>query len=240
MGKIHSNLEWLTAAEAVEHLGDLIGDKITLAQLMRQCATGGCNAYLEPPPEGQSNLREAAGMAFTSPRGSSHHAIHSTLPATWGQDQELRIWLRGDITQFDFPLGGGELLPPDQRFGCRDLSNTDWVVRLKGWQFEPRFKRAEIEALAEKINGESAQSRTVTASLSDATLGATIRQQRKDFANRPREGQEARDLEYQRWRDEGTAIQRERRRKASKRELAKQIKENLGLPDSIDTIRKRL
>lgn len=75
---------------------------------------------------------------------------------------------------------------------------------------------------------------------SDASLGAAVRQQRKNFAERQRESQEEREREFQRWREEGAAIQKERSRKASKRHLAELIKASLNLPDSTETIRKRL
>jgi hypothetical protein len=75
---------------------------------------------------------------------------------------------------------------------------------------------------------------------SDAALGAAIRQKHKDFATRLREEISERETEYQRWRDAGAKIQNERNRPASKRDLAKLIQSKLGLPDSSETIRKKL
>jgi len=76
---------------------------------------------------------------------------------------------------------------------------------------------------------------------SDMSLGAATRQRNSEFAQRPRDGNEARLKEYKRWYDEAVLIQQKRAtRKASLRELANMVRINLGLPDSIETIRKRL
>lgn len=71
---------------------------------------------------------------------------------------------------------------------------------------------------------------------SDASLGAAIREQRKAFASKPRDGRED---EYQRWKEAKEKIQQERTRPTSDRELAGLVKERLKLPDSEELIRKR-
>lgn len=75
---------------------------------------------------------------------------------------------------------------------------------------------------------------------SDAALGAVTRAQRKNFADRPRDAREAREREYQGWRDASAEIQEKRERPATKRHLSALVKERLNLPDSEETIRKRL
>ncbi|WP_200278983.1 hypothetical protein [Rhabdochromatium marinum] len=75
---------------------------------------------------------------------------------------------------------------------------------------------------------------------SDLSLERAEHKKRKKFTHRNREKSEERATEKERWRVEGEKIQATRTRKASKRELAGLVKENLGLPDSIETIRKRL
>lgn len=80
----------------------------------------------------------------------------------------------------------------------------------------------------------------MTANQSDASLGAHTRQRNQAFANKRRELQDARVIEYQRWRDAAVRIKQRRERNPSMRELATLVKESLNLPDSIETIRKRL
>lgn len=77
-------------------------------------------------------------------------------------------------------------------------------------------------------------------SASDAALGASRRQQLQGFADRPREDRDARKAEFERWRTTAAAIQQERSRPASIRDLAKLVKNRLNLPDSPETIRKRI
>jgi hypothetical protein len=75
----------------------------------------------------------------------------------------------------------------------------------------------------------------------DAALGASRRQQLQAFASKPREDRDSREAEYQRWRSAAADIQQERTRTTpSTRALAALVKDRLGLPDSIETIRKRL
>jgi hypothetical protein len=75
---------------------------------------------------------------------------------------------------------------------------------------------------------------------SDAALGAYTRERNRSFAEGNREDLEARTVEKKRWRDAGAEIQRGRERPASKRKLAKLVKQSLGLPDSEEIIRKAL
>ena len=101
-------------------------------------------------------------------------------------------------------------------------------------------------ALLEVIKAQMSQpildvsSSAIVASQSDASLGAHYRQQNRDFAEKNHERHEARAVEHQRWRDVADEIQRTRKRPASLRELADLVKERLNLPDSKNTIRKRL
>lgn len=75
---------------------------------------------------------------------------------------------------------------------------------------------------------------------SDAALGAHTRAQMKAFSERSLAAKKLRHTEHKRWKACGLAIQAGRQKPASKRHLAELIKNELGLPDSTDTIRKRL
>ncbi|CAI8880209.1 DNA primase [Pseudomonas sp. IT-P258] len=102
------------------------------------------------------------------------------------------------------------------------------------------------DELLEVIETQKAQptldtsSSAIAPNQSDASLGEYYRKQNRDFAEKNQERHEARDVEHQRWRDTADEIQRLRQRPASLRELAVLVKERLNLPDSKNTIRKRL
>ncbi|PMZ89155.1 MULTISPECIES: hypothetical protein [unclassified Pseudomonas] len=102
------------------------------------------------------------------------------------------------------------------------------------------------DALLEVIEAQKTQptldasSSAIAPNQSDASLGEYYRKQNRDFAERNQERHEARDIEHQRWRNTADEIQRLRKKPASLRELAVLVKERLNLPDSQNTIRKRL
>ncbi|MNG09998.1 hypothetical protein D3C84_934430 [compost metagenome] len=73
---------------------------------------------------------------------------------------------------------------------------------------------------------------------SDADLGAEVRQQRSGFATPGVERQRAKAAKHQLWIDTAEEIQAGRARKASKRELARLVKQRLDLHDTVETIRK--
>ncbi|WP_409302878.1 hypothetical protein, partial [Pseudomonas sp. KCJK8993] len=75
---------------------------------------------------------------------------------------------------------------------------------------------------------------------SDEALGAFYRERNREFAKRNQERGNARADEHQRWREAAAEIQAGRQRPATTRQLAQLVKESLGLPDSIETIRKRI
>lgn len=75
---------------------------------------------------------------------------------------------------------------------------------------------------------------------SDAALGAHIRERQQAFSARVYEERDARAEEHQRWRDAGEEIQRGRQNPLSLRQQAEMVKEFLDLPDTVETIRKRL
>lgn len=76
--------------------------------------------------------------------------------------------------------------------------------------------------------------------LSDRSLGRNRRAQLRAFAVRNEDRADEREQEWARWRAKGTEIQAGRKRKASKRGLADLVKTALSLPDSVETIRKKL
>ncbi len=75
---------------------------------------------------------------------------------------------------------------------------------------------------------------------SDLSMGRAEREKRKAFA-RMNESQTAeRTPEWARWKNEADKIQAARKSPASKRQLAKLVKESLQIPDSAETIRKHI
>lgn len=75
---------------------------------------------------------------------------------------------------------------------------------------------------------------------SDAALGRARREQLRSFAERSEDRGNEREPEWERWRAKAAEIQAGRTRKASKRKLAQLVKDALSLPDSPETIRKKL
>lgn len=79
---------------------------------------------------------------------------------------------------------------------------------------------------------------------SDMTLGAATRQRNRAFAESPRDGYEMRKAVFDYWHETAQIIQQQHlqsnNRHLSLRRLAEKVKEKLNLPDSTETIRKRL
>ena len=102
------------------------------------------------------------------------------------------------------------------------------------------------DALEELIAAQKTQSALTTPhpkskfNESDAALGAHIRERQQVFSVRVHEERDARAVEHQRWRDAGEEIKRGRQNPVSRRQLAELVKDCLDLPDSVETIRKRL
>jgi hypothetical protein len=143
--------------------------------------------------------------------------------------EEIRALPRhptGDYSQpvLKFPCSVQALISLLEEYGLRDCLNED---RLELWIAEcatpdPIFTLEELAAQ------------------SDAALGAAQRAQMTGMALGNRARAAARQKEWYRWQAEADKIQAAHTRKCSKRELAELVKKTLGLPDSVDTIRKRL
>lgn len=211
MEDIYRALKWLSMAQALDFLARLTKSQATEEILIQLCCERKARIYVDIYPPG----------------------AEGTISST-----------KEKVTLF----GIHEVLNPDMAFldteqTCVVLRYEDahWIGLLPRNMRIAKIPSEDIEALAIRIDKEREQKICPeSATSSDAALGASIRQQRKDFAERPREEQDARELEYERWRKAGNEIQRERSRPTSTRDLAKLVKARLNLPDSTETIRKRL
>ncbi|MDV7212926.1 hypothetical protein [Azotobacter beijerinckii] len=163
MDKFYGLLDWLDVSQAIDFLSVLTGRAIDQGQLMVLCRHNHCNAYLDsPPPDGKSILPETGAFCATMPSGVGHHLIKWPHPHQWEDGQKIRFCLQGKVRQFDFFKGEPLLNGPD-RFGSREVEDCDWFVELSETNFEPRFKRSDIELLGAKMNvgaGRSGMSRT--------------------------------------------------------------------------------
>lgn len=122
------------------------------------CRRNHCNAYLDsPPPDGKSILLETGEFCATMPSGPGHHLIKFPHPHCWEDGQKILFCLQGKVTQFDFFKGELLLNGPD-RFGSREVEDYDWFVELSETNFEPRFKRSDIELLGAKMNAGAGRS----------------------------------------------------------------------------------
>ena len=154
----------------------------------------------------------------------------------WGSRRAAAIW-RHEVpvcagTAHEYTLAVGDLWVNEADFAaaCGRLGLTAYQWPRVPWPQQ----RNDIEERP-IVGTEGAPS-----SASDASLGAYHRGQLQNFANKNKERSEARQAEWRRWRNEAQRIQSGRTRKASKQELAGLIKQALNLPDSIETIRKRI
>ncbi|WP_367025677.1 hypothetical protein ABZN20_14305 [Methylococcus sp. ANG] len=110
-------------------------------------------------------------------------------------------------------------------------------IRIPAYEVEALKKVGEFYEWVEGF--EPVQLNAATDS--DAALGRQIRAQRSEFAKRnAAEVKGAREQEWERWRSEAERIQAGRIREASKRKLAELVKKSLNLPDSVETIRKKI
>lgn len=154
--------------------------------------------------------------------------VDSDLSKLWRKNTPgKRLFKREDLRSWAMETGQRDLMPflfPEDR----EQSNTD----------DARMRADTEEALSafETLNPGLVK----PVNESDATLGAAIREQRREFANRNQERSHARQAEWERWRAKAAEIQAGRTREASKRELAELVKAALNLKDNIETIRKKL
>lgn len=84
------------------------------------------------------------------------------------------------------------------------------------------------------------ESSSSTSGQSDAALGAQRREQLREFQKINTERNEARTAEWERWKSEAQQIQASHKRNLSKLEISRKVKKSLNLPDSIETIRKKI
>jgi hypothetical protein len=118
------------------------------------------------------------------------------------------------------------------RGGSLDERKTpsEWIAWAASKGFEP-YWLGRVPLQAETLLGTSQ---------SDAALGAITRQKNAELAQINRDAHNARQTEWTRWKEAACKLQHGRQRKATKRELAELVKRELKLPDSIETIRKRI
>lgn len=168
------------------------------------------------------------GLTIKVPRGTVYHlSFHANSPCLDSDGKSTALLVEG-------PIGTPDMRPEIPLVD----SYTLWPEGGSVITFERDklfFLGADLKHYAETLPQAS---RTIDPS--DAALGASVRQQRSKFGQKPRENQEARATEYQRWRDAANEIQRSRTRPASKRELGGLVKAHLNLPDSPETIRRYL
>lgn len=238
--KLYNLLEWLEMGQAVDWLRSMTGVTIKGEDLAALCNAGRCSVYVDA--DGATSYNEELAMCFTlKGRGRVRSEFLYTSPPN-----ETQLHICGRFrAEFDcWHVEPCDVYPGDLMPGL--------MFSMDGW-YLPYFKSSDIKTLADKMNNEPALSPSEDGGPvtrgdssdekdldSDAALGAATRAQRKNFANRPRDAGEAREREYQRWRGAGVDIQKERERPATKRQLSALVKERLNLPDSEETIRKRL
>lgn len=97
-----------------------------------------------------------------------------------------------------------------------------------------------VEVWRQKHSGSDAVADAEPTVDSDTALGRARRAQLKSFVESGNDITAARQPEWDKWKAKGEEIQAGRKREASNRLLAKLVKDALSLPDSVETIRKKL
>ncbi|MDD2106818.1 hypothetical protein [Pseudomonas asiatica] len=249
MDRVYPHMGWLAMDQAVDYLHHLGLPEITERAFWQLCKIGKCRVYLD--------CCNREGWLHTSSDGET--PIYDDVVGD-GYCQIIfppdQVFNRTNYTDVSGPMV----------FRNRLINDQEWVLKAPYDISEARFKPIDIEALAGLVadTGERGQiiklnelsdvnyaaklevlassnnTEIEQQSISDAALGAKVRRQRQDFAIRPREDRDAREAEYRRWLTAAEEIRQESSRPRSKRELAQLVKERLHLPDSLETVRKRL
>lgn len=156
MEKFYNLLEWLEINESLEYLALLTNTRLTPENLMFLCSQERCNAFLANLVDGESILPESGFLSRTIGTGTFHR-IKFPHPHTWPTDEKRRFCVQGSVTQFDFSKRDQNVVAVTQRFGSRSVENCDWFVELGTDEYKPLFKRIDLNALADAMNGTATQ-----------------------------------------------------------------------------------
>ncbi len=140
-----------------------------------------------------------------------------------------------------------------ERYPCGKLMafTLEIYLTLFHWKGTPFISRLDYRAWADRGHSKSdyvaawiesveVDCKAQGGNESDTALGRARREQLTAFTNNSKENSQARQEEWKRWRSEAERIQGTSQRKLSKSELARRVKKNLKLPDSIRTIRAHI
>lgn len=265
----YRSLEWLTLEQAADWIEIISSSAVEDSYLYAMAEFGNCSMYVDASGlKGQTEVKYRPSP-LQPVRGIGICEVVTPLVAE-GRDTHLYgpVEFIGGYDDGKQKASCSWWISPnidyEPLFKSNEIEEIGKMTTASGWSSQtpaiagaPKVVTSVDEVTTEALNiqasaaGEIADTHspiaaseparlTDHANSSDAALGAAVRQQRKDFAGIPRDDRLDREREYQRWRDTAAAIQDGRDRKASQRALAGLVKDQLRLPDSVETIRKRL
>ncbi|VVQ12315.1 hypothetical protein PS914_05342 [Pseudomonas fluorescens] len=191
MEKFYKELGWLDIDQAADCFSRLTGESMTPQNLMVLCSKKRCDAYLTRLVNGESFLEETGEACLTASSGT-YHLINFPHPHTWASGEPWKFCVIGTVTQYDSSPSGGPLRSGRMRFESRVVENCTWFVSLSADEYAPTFKEADIQSLADSMNGKSTKAseleQTANKELQLASSESTQRQHsnpefRPDYSN---------------------------------------------------------
>lgn len=145
MDKIYRHLPWLSAAEACEFLGLLTKTVINVQTIRKLCTEGLCNAYVNC--QGVLGTTEETRLKVCAD-GIQLLVAPSQLTATEYPDQQ---GTQCPALEAFKPLMRGPVVLYTEN-GTKTAEDVEWQQTNGQLEHLAIFKRAEIEALADKLN----------------------------------------------------------------------------------------
>ncbi|PTS82103.1 hypothetical protein DBR00_18500 [Pseudomonas sp. HMWF032] len=149
MDKLYRLLDWLTLSQAVDWLETLTQTKISDWNLLQLCESGQCAAYIES--SGLDGV--SADFAHSVVSGIGKQKVLNPIELLdCGEPKERVLNLFGLALVQEIT----EALPSSDDH--TQEMELDWCAKTSMYHLSALFKRAEVEALASKMNGENKQS----------------------------------------------------------------------------------
>ena len=142
MKKIYPLLDWLSMTEAMDWLRTMTETQFRERDLIKLCCLGHCDVYVNfgqsvKGVDGDSFVRDVKGTGIQKVM-YPHELYRAGVP------EIAHIWLYGIASWTDF---SGQFLEENLE------EKIDWVASVLMSEIYPKFKPADIQSLAAKMNG---------------------------------------------------------------------------------------
>jgi hypothetical protein len=148
MDKFYRLLDWLTLSQAVDWLETLTQTKISDWNLLQLCESGQCAAYIESL--GLDGVSADFARSVVSGMGKQK-VLNPIELLDCGEPKERILNLFGLALVQEIT----EALPSSDDH--KQEMELDWCAKTSMYHLSALFKRAEVETLARKMNGEHEQ-----------------------------------------------------------------------------------